>query len=72
MYKRQEDNRTTERYANKWVDISDHTQGFLNWYENTYNNMVSFENETFEKFKDYTIKTSKQAKMHSAYKKYGA
>ena len=46
--KRVEDNMTNERYSNKYVDISDLTQGFLNWYENTYNNMVSFENETFE------------------------
>ena len=30
-----------------------------------------FETETFEKFKSYTIKTSKQTKMHNAYKKYG-
>ena len=30
-----------------------------------------FETETFEKFKSYTIKTSKKTKMHSAYKKYG-
>ena len=46
--KRVIDNRTTEIYSNKWVDISDHTQGYVTSYENIYNNMVSFENDTFE------------------------
>ena len=46
--KRVEDNRNVSPYSGKYVDISDHTQGYLNWYENTYNNIVSFENDTFE------------------------
>ena len=44
----------------------------LDLFERINRKLKYFENETFEKFKDYTIKTSKQAKMHSAYKKYGA
>ena len=44
----------------------------LDLFEKINKKLKYFENETFEKFKDYTIKTSKQAKMHSAYKKYGA
>ena len=44
----------------------------LDFFEKINKKLKHFENETFEKFKDYTIKTSKQAKMHSAYKKYGA
>ena len=44
----------------------------LDLFEKINRKLKYFENETFEKFKDYTIKTSKQAKMHSAYKKYGA
>ena len=60
--------RLTERFSSQ----STLSPKELDLFEKINRKLKYFENETFEKFKDYTIKTSKQAKMHSAYKKYGA
>ena len=60
--------RLTESFTSK----STLSPSELDLFEKINKKLKYFENETFEKFKDYTIKTSKQAKMHSAYKKYGA
>ena len=60
--------RLTESFSSK----STLSPSELDLFEKINKKLKYFENETFEKLKDYTIKTSKQAKMHSAYKKYGA
>ena len=54
---------------NRQSELSEKDLDFL---EQIKKKLQYFETETFNRFKSYTIKTSKQAKMHNAYKKYGA
>ena len=52
-------------------DKSQLTSNDLKILDRINSNIKFFETETFRQFQKYTGKTSKQAKMHNAYKKYG-